>query len=202
MIDTIIFDFGDVFLNLRKTECNDAFRNLGLTLPNDTVADLNDKFEKGAISATEFLEGLQLQIPNESIIDIRAAWNSIIGEFPLYRLEFLQLLKTKYRLFLLTNTDQIHIEHFEETVGASFFSDFYQCFEKVYYSFEVKMRKPDPAIYQRIINKHNLNPQKTLFVDDKKENTDAATLCGLQVWNLEVGLEDVVDIFDKKYLEK
>jgi len=201
MIDTIIFDFGDIFINLNKTGCDNAFEKLGLSLPNSKVSLLNESFEKGLITENDFLQGLQALLPNQNLDDIRNAWNAVIGDFPLYRLEFLQLLKTKYRLFLLTNTDRIHIEHFEDNVGISFFSDFYQCFEKVYYSFEMGLRKPDIATYQRIIKKHGLNPNRTLFVDDKKENTDAALLCGLKVWNLQLGTEDVTALFDKRRLE-
>lgn len=197
MINTIIFDFGDIFINLNKEESIEAFKNLGLNGPNEKLLALNVEFEKGKISESTFLNGFTEFIPNASIDEIKAAWNTIIGEFPLYRLEFLQLLKNRYRLFLLTNTDMIHIENFEEKVGTSFFSAFYQCFEKVYYSFEMGMRKPEEAIFRYIIKKHDLNPGRTLFVDDKKENTDAAAAVGLEVWNLQVGKEDVVDFFDK-----
>lgn len=200
MINTIIFDFGDIFINLNKEESLEAFRKLGLNGLNEKILSLNNEFEKGKISETTFLNGFTEFIPNASLEEIKEAWNTIIGEFPLYRLEFLQLLKNKYRLFLLTNTDMIHIEDFEEKVGISFFSAFYQCFEKVYYSYEMGMRKPDEAIFRYIIKKHDLNPGKTLFVDDKKENTDAAAAVGLEVWNLQVGIEDVVELFDKKVL--
>ena len=197
MINTIIFDFGDIFINLNKEESHEAFKKLGLHGLNEKLLALNDEFEKGKISESNFLDGFSEFIPNASIEEIKAAWNTIIGDFPLYRLEFLQLLKNKYRLFLLTNTDMIHIENFEEKVGTSFFSAFYQCFEKVYYSYEMGMRKPDEAIFKSIINKHDLNPSRTLFVDDKKENTAAAASVGLEVWNLQVGKEDVVELFDK-----
>ena len=109
-------------------------------------------------------------------------------------------MEYKYRLFLLTNTDEIHIDHFEQNVGISFFSDFYQCFEKVYYSYEMGMRKPEEAIYSHILRKHDLNPKRTLFIDDKKVNTDAAQNLGLHIWNLQVGQEDVVDLFKQKQL--
>jgi glucose-1-phosphatase len=200
MIDTIIFDFGDIFINLEKEAQVEAFKKLGLNEPNEELIAMNDLFEKGKVSEIEFIESFHKFIPNASLHDIRDAWNTIIGEFPLYRLEFLQLLSHKYRLFLLTNTDEIHISRFEHNVGVSFFSDFYQCFEKVYYSYEMGMRKPDAAIYSYIVNKHDLSPKRTLFVDDKKANTDAAASIGLHVWNLQVGEEDVVDLFDQKHL--
>mgnify|MGYP003558122755 FL=1 len=200
MINAIIFDFGDIFVNLNKQAEIDEFKKLGLDGPNEELIQLNDLFERGKISELEFIEGFQKYIPNADVHDIRKAWNSIIGEFPLYRLEFLQMLAGKYRLFLLTNTDAIHISRFEHMVGISFFSDFYQCFEKVYYSYEMGMRKPQPEIFTHILNKHDLSPKRTLFVDDKKENTDAAAKLGINVWNLQVGEEDVVDLFEKKIL--
>lgn len=200
MITTIIFDFGDIFINLEKEAQIEAFKKLGLNGPNNDLIEKNDLFEKGQLTELQFLESFHKYIPNASIEEIRSAWNTIIGEFPLYRLEFLQLLSHKYKLILLTNTDEIHISRFEHNVGISFFSDFYQCFEKVYYSYEMGMRKPDPAIFSYILNKHDLSPKRTLFVDDKKVNTDAAASLGIHVWNLQVGEEDVVDLFKKKEL--
>lgn len=200
MINTIIFDFGDVFVNLEKQKSLDLFKELGLDGPNEELLALNDEFERGKISENQFMDGFRKHLPEADMEAIRDAWNAIIGEFPLERLEFLQLLSHKYRLFLLTNTDAIHIRQFEESVGASFASAFYQCFEKVYYSYEMGMRKPDCEIFNYIIRKHDLSPKRTLFVDDKKENCDAAQQCGLQVWNLQPGVEDVVHLFDKKLL--
>ena len=200
MITTIIFDFGDIFLNLEKEAQIEAFKKIGLNEPNAELIAQNDLFEKGLISESDFLESFKKFIPNATISQIKEAWNTIIGDFPLYRLEFLQMLSYKYKLFLLTNTDEIHINHFEETVGISFFSDFYQCFEKVYYSYEMRMRKPELDTFSTILSKHELSPKRTLFVDDKKINTDAAQSLGMHVWNLQVGKEDVVDLFKQKHL--
>lgn len=198
MINTIIFDFGDIFINLDKKATIDGLKNLGLKEWNTDLDQLNIQFEKGNISTDEFLAGFQKQMPNASIEDILEAWNAILLDFPLHRLEFLQMLSKKYRLFLLSNTDSIHIDTFEQRVGPSFYSDFYQCFEKVYFSFEMGMRKPDAEIYLSLLNKHELQAKRTLFIDDKKENTDAAAALGIHVWNLQVGKEDVIDLFEKK----
>ena len=200
MIDTIIFDFGDIFINLDKQATIDGLERLGLSSWNEDLEQLNISFEKGQISRDAFLLGIQKQIPNATIDEILMAWNAVLLDFPLYRLEFLQLLSKKFRLFLLSNTDAIHIDHFEQREGASFFGDFYQCFEKVYFSYEMGMRKPDAEIYTTLINRHELAPKRTLFVDDKKDNTDAAKALGLHVWNLQVGKEDVIELLDKKII--
>ncbi|MBN8567714.1 MAG: HAD family phosphatase [Flavobacteriales bacterium] len=200
MINTIIFDFGDIFINLDKPGIDKAFRELGLTEWHNDLNELNQLFEIGKISELEFIEGFQKHLPNASIEDIRKAWNKVLGDFPEYRLDFLQSLKGKYRLFLLSNTDKIHIDHFEHKVGMSFSRDFYNCFEKVYFSYEMGVRKPDVESFRQVINRHDLSPKRTLFVDDKKENTDAAASLGLEVWNLQVGKEDVTDLFAKKII--
>ena len=200
MINTIIFDFGDIFINLDKQATISRLQKLGMKEWNSELDRLNLLFETGDITIEEFLGGFQKQLPNASIEEILEAWNAILADFPLYRLEFLQMLSKKYRLFLLSNTDSIHIETFESKTGISFYSDFYQCFEKVYFSFEIGMRKPNADVFQYLINKHELSPKHTLFVDDKKENTDSAASLGFHVWNLQVGQEDVVDLFDKKII--
>jgi FMN phosphatase YigB (HAD superfamily) len=200
MIDTIIFDFGDIFINLDKQATLTGLQKLGMSQWNAEFDRLNLLFETGDISPEEFISGFQKQLPAASQKEILEAWNAILLDFPLYRLEFLQMLSQKYRLFLLSNTDSIHIETFENKTGISFYSDFYQCFEKVYFSFEIGMRKPNADVFQYMINKHEISPKRTLFVDDKKENTDTAASLGFQVWNLQVGQEDVVDLFDKKII--
>ncbi|MFT7395409.1 MAG: FMN phosphatase YigB (HAD superfamily) [Flavobacterium sp.] len=200
MINTIIFDFGDVFINLDKQATFDRLRNLGLSQWHEDLDQLNIQFETGQISREEFVDGIKKFIPDASSDEILQAWSAILLDFPLYRLEFLQMLSKKYRLFLLSNTDAIHIETFEQKNGATFYSDFYNCFEKVYFSFEIGMRKPNSEIYNYVLNEHDLQAKCTLFIDDKKENTDAARSLGLQVWNLQVGKEDVVDLFNKNIL--
>jgi HAD superfamily hydrolase (TIGR01509 family) len=200
MINTIIFDFGDVFINLDKQATFDRLRNLGLSQWHEDLDQLNIQFETGQISREEFVDGIKKFIPDASSDEILQAWSAILLDFPLYRLEFLQILSKKYRLFLLSNTDAIHIETFEQKNGATFYSDFYNCFEKVYFSFEIGMRKPNSEIYNYVLNEHDLQAKCTLFIDDKKENTDAARSLGLQVWNLQVGKEDVVDLFNKNIL--
>jgi glucose-1-phosphatase len=200
MINTIIFDFGDIFINLDYKKSKEAFLKLGLKEWSEDLKAQNQLFEKGKISENNFLESFQKQIPNAKLYEIRNAWNNLLGDFPLYRLEFLQKLSQKYKLYLLSNTDSIHIQHFERAVGESFSRDFYQCFEKVYFSYEVRMRKPDESIFKLLINNHNLIPKNTLFIDDKKENTDVASKLDLIIWNLQVGQEDVVDLPNKNFL--
>ncbi|HMK07315.1 MAG TPA: hypothetical protein VK476_07275 [Flavobacterium sp.] len=89
MINSIIFDFGDVFVNLDKEGSINEFKRLGLHGPNKELLAMNDRFEKGTCTELEFIETFQKYLPDATIDEIRKAWNKVIGEFPLYRLEFL-----------------------------------------------------------------------------------------------------------------
>ncbi|WP_306353840.1 HAD family hydrolase [Flavobacterium sp. '19STA2R22 D10 B1'] len=200
MINTIIFDFGNIFINIDAEISLRALQKLGLPAWSNELDELNHRFEKGKMNSEQFLIALQKHIPDASIDTIKSAWNQCVLEFPLARLEFLQKIASQYRLFLLTNTDSIHIEAFENQVGPSFYSDFYQCFEKVYYSFEIRARKPEPEAFNFIIQKHELSPKRTLFVDDTKKNTDVAQSLGLHVWNLNPATDDVTELFEKKII--
>ena len=196
MIKNIIFDFGDIFINLDKEGLHNALLSLGIKEWNAELSELNESFEKGNCSEEFFLSGMQKHTSNKNLEEIKSSWCKILGDFPIQRLEFLENLKPNYRLFLLSNTDAIHIAHFKETVGIDFYNRFFTSFEKVYFSFEMGLRKPQPEIYTQVLNENDLIAAETLFVDDKKENTDAAAQLGIQVWNLQVG--NIVSCFGTK----
>lgn len=198
MIKNIIFDFGDIFINLDKEAVALGFKNLGLTNWNQDLQELNLAFEKGQILEEEFLLGIQKHLPKSNLETIKEVWNSILKDFPLYRLEFLESLVGKYNLFLLSNTDFIHIQRFREDVGKEFYHRFFNSFKKVYYSYEMKMRKPDYEIYEYVLQDQNLNPTETLFVDDRQDNIENAATLGINIWHLQVGKEDVVEL-EKKF---
>lgn len=198
MIQAIIFDLGDVFLNRKPTATTEALTALGLTEWDSNLEKLERKFETGTVTPDAFIKELQSRTNNASEAEVIEAWNASIGDFPLKRLEFLQKISDSYRLFLLSNTDSIHIEKFEEEAGSSFYSDFYRCFEKVYYSHETGVRKPNAEAYLMLVKNHNLQPKRTLFVDDKKANTDAAEALGFKTWTLQKDSEDVTQLFERK----
>jgi putative hydrolase of the HAD superfamily len=200
MIEAIIFDLGDVFLNLNHQASADAFKKLGLNAWTDDLKATAILFETGKIDELQFMETIQKDLPNAELEEIREAWNAIIGDFPLERLEFLEKLQNKYDIFLLSNTNPTHIDTFEHQVGLTFAREFYAHFNKVYFSYEIKIRKPDEAVFNLILKHNNLNPKKTLFVDDSIEHIEVARTLGINTWQILVGQEDVTNLFDKKIL--
>ena len=61
----------------------------------------------------------------------------------------------------------------------------------------MKKRKPNPDIYEQVLEENRLNPRATLFIDDTKENTDTAAQLGIQTWHLQVGQEEVTELKTK-----
>jgi putative hydrolase of the HAD superfamily len=199
MIKNIIFDFGDIFINLDKQVVFKALGNSGIQEFLPKYHAINEEFEVGKISPQEFVERLQPDLPHlspQAIIDI---WNSMLLDFPEYRLNFLENLVKEdiYRLFLLSNTNALHIPHVAELMGSKNYGRFKSSFEQFYLSHEIHLRKPNDEIFQFVLDQNNLNPEDTLFIDDTKENTDAANKLGIKTWNLLVGKEDVIHLKDR-----
>lgn len=199
MIKTLIFDFGDVFINLDKegamTNALELFKIE--ELPEELVA-MNALYEQGLLSTEEFVDFYSENFPELSENDIIEAWNYIICDFPVRRLEFIQQLAEdkKYKLILLSNTNALHIECIKKHI--SFYEDFKACFSKFYLSHEIMMRKPDATIFEFVLSENNLNPEECLFIDDTFENTEAARALGISVWNNNPKTEDITDVFTLK----
>ncbi len=194
--DTIIFDLGGVILNL---DYQRTISGLGQIFSQDASHfytrtaqnELFDRFERGEVSPDEFrshvvkmFDAQQVVDPKERAIDIDAAWNALILDIPEKTFEVLARLSKSHRTFLLSNTNSIHLEYFfnvykanyEATHGA--FADF---FEVAYYSHLMGQRKPEPRIFQTLIDTHALDPKRTLFLDDNLHNLEGAQSVGLQV---------------------
>jgi len=199
MIKNIIFDFGDIFIDLDKTATPKEMSKFGFTELTPELDHLSKLYEKGLISSSDFVSKMNHIFPKATTKELLYAWNAILLDFPDYRLEFLEKLAKEgtYRLFLLSNTNEIHINEVIGKNGAEKFERFKNCFEQFYLSHEIHFRKPNADIYQFVLNSNNLIPSETFFIDDTKENTDAAEKLGIICWNLQVGAEDVINLKSK-----
>lgn len=196
MIKTLIFDFGDVFINLDKQGAMDnALQLFKMNALESDILIINMQYEVGAISTQEFLNFYTSKFPNLNETQVIDAWNYIIKDFPEYRLEFIKNLKKKaeFKLILLSNTNYMHIDFIKENV--SFYDEFKWCFDKFYLSQEINLRKPNTDIYQFVLKENNLKASECLFIDDTKENTDTAKNLGINVWNIDETKEDVINLF-------
>ncbi|HLV37956.1 HAD family phosphatase [Xanthomarina sp.] len=199
MIKTLIFDFGDVFINLDKEGAmNHALEIFKLQSFSEEMIAFNSFYEQGLISTEEFLEFYLENFPDLTENDVLHAWNCIIKDFPEHRLEFIKKLASekKYQLILLSNTNTLHIDLIKNDVP--FYEDFKNCFDVFYLSHEINLRKPNADIYQFVLSENKLSPESCLFIDDTEENTIAAAKLGIHTWNIDPKTEDIINLFTVK----
>lgn len=195
-IRNIIFDFGDIFIDLDKPATLKELQRFGYEQPTQEMSQLAMGYEKGEVSTAFFVQELQRMIPKAEAAQIKDAWNAILKTIPVHRVEFLRNLKksAQFELFLLSNTNEWHIDFVKEAMGKSAYSEFKGFFKGFYLSYEMGMRKPDSEIYEQVLSEQGLQPEECLFIDDTKENTDSAGLLGIQTWHLQVGQQDITDL--------
>ena len=189
-VDTVIFDLGGVILSLdytATTSCLGALFGFDATAAFTQAKQMNffDEFERGEIGNEEFRKQLLKAFAREgepTCREIDAAWNAMLGDIPSIHLEILQNLSKKKRVFLLSNTNDIHIQavwdRYSEVHGERF-GPFADLFEKAYYSHQMGARKPETRIYEAVVKAHNLDPSRTVFIDDNKSNVEGARQAGL-----------------------
>ena len=124
--DAIIFDLGGVVLNLDYQATIDAFKDLGKENFDKLYTQANqdkifDQFETGSISPQEFREYFKMILGNTiSDQQIDDAWNKLLLDLPKERVDLLYRLKEKYQIFLFSNTNEIHLNSFKQTIKDAF----------------------------------------------------------------------------------
>jgi HAD superfamily hydrolase (TIGR01549 family) len=177
----LIFDFGNVLIEIDPLRSIKAFQALGAKADLHLDADFFHDFETGAITATEFRKALRGQLrwaAADSSID--RGWNELLLEVPPRTLAKLHQLRAKgYKLALLSNTNTIHIDEVRRRLGPFGYGEFARCFERIFYSYEMGLRKPDPAIFAAVERELGITkPKEVLFIDDNAANIASAAKHG------------------------
>ncbi len=198
----IIFDLGGVLLNIDYSLTEQAFLQLGVSNFPELYSQLRqtslfDDFETGRIGKGEFIATIRSYSDKPlSDIDIINAWNAMLLDFPLRRLQILQQLHLYHDLFLLSNTNELHEAAFnkilEDNRGVANLGVF---FDRVYLSHRIGMRKPDAEVFEKILNDCGLQPEHTLFIDDSPQHVEGAKKLGIQTIWLQKGMTIEKDIF-------
>lgn len=200
-IKAIIFDLGGVLLDIDLNRTLYAFSKLGVqnldtlfTFTNQT--QLFDKLDKGLISSQDFRNEIRNHYKiNITDKDFDAAWSALLIDFADYKVELLKKLAHSYRLFLLSNTNQIHYDIYSKKFIDKYGFIMESLFEKAYFSFNLGMRKPESIIFNHVLDLSNLNPASTLFIDDGFQHIEAAKALGIQTHYL-TGAESLADLFE------
>jgi len=201
-IKNLLFDLGGVLLNIDYNKTADAFKKLGVKqfdkLYSQSGANpLFEELETGKISEDNFYKTIQQYCqPSTTKHQIETAWNAILLNFRIKSLEHLDKLKDKYNVYLLSNTNSIHLKAFdkifEEETGQPSLDDY---FIKAYYSHKIHQRKPYPSTYQFVLLDAGIRAEETLFIDDSIINIEGAKQAGLEVHHLLSGqkIEDIIE---------
>jgi putative hydrolase of the HAD superfamily len=204
-VKNIFFDLGNVILNIDYNLTQKAFADLGITDVKATYSStqqssLFNNLETGIINEEEFVKEILSIAPKQvTHTQVINAWNAMILDFPIRRLQILQQLQLHYNLFLLSNTNVIHETYFnnllQQTCGYPSLAIF---FDKVYLSHRIGMRKPNDDIYNFVLKENGFKPEETLFIDDLVKNIETAKKLGWQTIHLTNGMTIEKDIFKLK----
>jgi glucose-1-phosphatase len=199
-IEAIIFDLGGVILDIDINGTFDKFKKLGIgsgqeglkTIKTDSTFML---FETGKISADEFRNRVRMVSEKDfSNQEFDKVWNSLILAFPEPNIRLLEEVKNKYRTFLMSNTNALHLTYYSKMLYDNFgYNSLDELFEKAYFSHTSGMRKPDAEFFKYIINENQLKPETTLFVDDFEENIASAEALGLKTYHITDG-KSILDL--------
>jgi len=199
----IIFDLGGVIINIDLSLTMTAFEELGIKdvpkLFSTTLQQqLFDFQEKGTITSAQFRDEIR-KFSTVHLLDsqIDEAWNALLLDLPKARLELLEKVKCSHRTFLLSNTNEIHIQTIQRYLNKEYgISDLSSFFEKTYLSYQLGMRKPDAELFKLVLDENKLNPSETLFIDDSKQHILAAEKLGIQTYWLDLSKENLLDLFE------
>lgn len=198
-LKAIMFDLGGVIIELHYQKTVTPFAHLaGITEQGIgdlfVTSDVLQRFEVGEISENVFhqqvCEILGINMERE-LFD--ATWNALLGDISRERIKAIQQLD--YRTLILSNTNSVHERAFNEILHQSHgIESLHEVVEKVYFSHEVGLRKPDDNIYQYVLEDQQLEPDEILFIDDRADNIQAARQLGFQVFQNE-RIDDWMGLF-------
>ncbi len=203
-IDTLILDLGGVLINVDYDRSAKAFLQQGVEhfeqqFSKAKQTPLFDRFEKGEINPKEFRDEVRrLLKPDLKDKQIDACWNAMLGSIPDERMVLVEDLRMRYRVYLLSNTNKIHVPAFLEIAQReNKVADFRQEFDGVYFSCELGLRKPDAAIFKHVLKDTFALPERTLFIDDSIQHVEGARRAGLHAEHLDLAKEDVIEMVER-----
>lgn len=178
MIKAVIFDLGNVILfydHLRS--CNKLADISGHSADEISSyifsSGLKTKFDRGEIEPAEFYSCISKQFGlNISFKQFSEIWEDIFWlNEPMTQI--IRQLKKQYKLYILSNTDVIHLNYFTKMFSIT------KEFDYLFASCELKLAKPDPEIYKTVLNKIKLSGEECIYLDDAEEFINAGKQAGM-----------------------
>ena len=187
-VNNIIFDFGGIIVDLDLQRAIRAFEDLGFNakeyIGSYVQSGVFSQLERGEISVSEFYASLRTEtLVDCTDEDIRKAWNSMLVAIPPQRLRFIRSLAERFDVYMLSNTNELHWDFACNELLASSDIKMYEPFRYIYLSHELHLAKPDVKIFQTVLDDAGLKAEETLFIDDSKDNCDAAAILGINTYH-------------------
>ncbi|MFZ4800352.1 MAG: HAD family hydrolase [Bacteroidia bacterium] len=179
----IIFDLGGVIVNLDQDRTIRSFKRLNIDLE-----EVNEKlpvfkqYETGKVNTETFIQTIKSELKgNASNIEISTAWNKMILDVPIDRIEVLKELRKHYKLYILSNTNELHIQEFNKLFEIDHPNENWEdLFDKIYYSHQIGLRKPNEEAWQLILDENKIQASETIFIDDTSMHFKAANSIGIK----------------------
>jgi FMN phosphatase YigB (HAD superfamily) len=181
-ISAIIFDLGGVLLDLDQERTIRTFARLGVDLEElNTRSTIFNDFETGKIAAADFRQGIKSVLKGEITDEqIDQAWNAMLLETNAERFEIIGALRSRFKTYLLSNTNSIHIDSFHQYLDRfSGLNTWNTLFDKQFLSYEIGLRKPGKEIYQYVLDAIGCKGNECLFIDDSVPNLHGAEVAGI-----------------------
>ena len=188
--NAIIFDLGGVLIDIDYQKTIDAFIQLGMVdfesiYSQAAQQKLFSDYETGQVSTQYFINQLLPFLksgtsPNKVV----EAWNAMILSVPPSKIDLLEKLKNRYPLFLLSNTNELHVQVVRKEWAKVSKKPIESFFNTIYFSHEMHQRKPNADIFENVCALEKLDPITTLFIDDSIQHIEGAASIGLQTYHL------------------
>lgn len=198
----LVFDFGGVIVDLRKTATIEAFDRLGFDirpyLGTYKQGGIFAQLENGDINTADFYDEIRRISTQPQLTDeaIRTAWEAYLVGVPAERLACLRRVKKNYHTAVLSNTNPIHWAQAERDYFGTDGYTVTDYFDTLFLSCDLHVQKPDPAIFDRITAELGCAPGEIIFFDDSEENCRVAAAKGWQVRLTPAGGAWVTEAFD------
>lgn len=179
--DTVVFDLGNVLIPwnprflYRKLFRGDEKR-VEWFLKNVCTTEWNETHDAGRAFANGVAELAGKHPEHRELIEAYAArWDEMLGEPIAENVALLEELKAAgRRVYALTNWPA------EKFPVARSRCPFLQLFDGIVVSGKEGVRKPRPEIFGILVQRHDLDPERTVFIDDVLKNVEAARSLGFQ----------------------
>lgn len=185
-IKALILDLGVVIINIDQEKTLRAFERLGIDLEDiNESMPIFKQYEKGEISDENFILTLKNALKGHASEEqIIKAWNAMILDIPAHRFRLIEQLRKHYKVYLLSNTNAIHIREIEEYIKQYHPNEDWQnTFDQIFLSYKLGLRKPDAVCYEKVLEEIHLKAEETIFVDDSRANIKGAEKLGINcVW--------------------